>query len=55
VDMNLVMTGAGEFVELQGSAEGKTFSHDELSSMLRLGEDAIQSIFELQKSALAEG
>jgi ribonuclease PH len=51
-DMNLVMTGEGEFVEVQGSAEGATFSRDLLNSMLELGEAAIRRIFELQRAAL---
>ncbi len=53
-DFNLVMTGSGKFVEVQGSAEGAPFSRDELDSMLVMGEDAIRKIFELQKAALAE-
>jgi len=51
-DMNLVMTGEGEFVEVQGSAEGATFSRELLQSMLELGEAGIQRIFELQREAL---
>lgn len=54
VDMNLVMTGAGEFVELQGSAEGNTFGHDALATMLRIGEEGIRQIFSVQQAALAE-
>ncbi|MFT4538645.1 MAG: ribonuclease PH [Planctomycetota bacterium] len=53
VDMNLVMTGKGEFVEVQGSAEGKPFNRDLLNQMLEMGEGAIKRIFELQKAALA--
>ncbi len=52
VDMNLVMTGEGEFVEVQGSAEGKTFTRAQLDQMLGQGEDAIRKIFELQQAAL---
>jgi ribonuclease PH len=51
-DMNLVMTGAGEFVEVQGAAEGAAFTRDELQAMLTLGEQAIRRIFELQRAAL---
>jgi len=51
-DMNLVMTGDGRFVEVQGSAEGSPFSKDELDGMLSMGEAAIHRIFELQKAAL---
>jgi ribonuclease PH len=52
VDMNLVMTGKGEFVELQGSAEGATFNRDQLNEMLKLGEQGIQQIFAAQREAL---
>lgn len=52
-DMNLVMTGKGGFVEVQGSAEGAPFDRSQLDSMLCLGEAAIRRIFELQKAALA--
>ncbi len=52
-DMNLVMTGSGDFVEIQGAAEAAPFSRDELNQLLDLGQGAIQNIFELQKEALA--
>ena len=52
-DMNLVMTDAGKFVEVQGAAEGAPFDKGELDSMLELGTAAIRRIFELQKQALA--
>lgn len=51
-DMNLVMTGSGNFVEVQGSAEGAPFSREELDGMMSVGGDAITEIFELQKKAL---
>ena len=54
VDMNLVMTGKGEFVEVQGSAEGKPFGREQLNTMLEMGEVAIRHIFEVQKQALAQ-
>ncbi len=54
VDFNLVMTGEGEFIEVQGSAEGAPFSRDSLDSMLELGEAAIRRIFEAQKAALGQ-
>ena len=40
VDMNIVMTGAGRFVELQGTGEEATFSREELNELLALGEKA---------------
>ncbi len=52
-DMNLVMTDAGKFVEVQGAAEGAPFDRAELDQMLSLGAGGIQRIFELQKAALA--
>jgi ribonuclease PH len=52
-DMNLVMTGEGKFVEVQGSAEGAPFDRGELDQMLELGAAAIRRIFEVQKAALA--
>jgi ribonuclease PH len=52
-DMNLVMTGEGKFIEVQGSAEGAPFDRGELDEMLEMGAAAIRKIFELQKAALA--
>jgi len=52
VDMNLVMTGEGEFIEVQGSAEGKTFSRKQLDELLEMGETGIRHIFEVQRAAL---
>lgn len=52
VDMNLVMTGAGRFVELQGTGEEATFSEQELSELLILGKKGIQELVALQKDIL---
>jgi ribonuclease PH len=52
-DMNLVMTGEGKFIEVQGAAEGAPFSQSELDGMLRHGQAAISKLFELQRAALA--
>lgn len=54
VDMNLVMTGKGHFVEIQGTGEEATFSRDELNMLLDLGEKGIRELIEIQKSALGE-
>jgi ribonuclease PH len=54
VDMNIVMTGAGRFIEVQGTAEGMAFSRDELDSFLGLAEHGISQIFELQRELVAE-
>ena len=52
VDMNIVMTGAGKFVEIQGSGEEATFTQEELLSMLSLGSQGIHEIFEMQADVL---
>ncbi len=51
-DMNIVMNSANEFIEVQGTAEGHTFSQDELNSMLALAQGGIQQLFQFQKNAL---
>ena len=51
-DMNLVMTDAGGFVEVQGTAEGAPFSREQLEAMLALGEQGIGRLIALQKQAL---
>mgnify|MGYP001565733172 CR=1 FL=1 len=52
VDMNLVMTGKGAIVEVQGTAEGEPFSKAELGKMLALGEKGIRLLVKKQKEAL---
>ncbi|MGZ8270365.1 MAG: ribonuclease PH [Methylophilus sp.] len=52
-DMNIVMTGNGGFVEIQGTAEGDPFSRDTMSAMLDLAVHGIQQLSTLQKQALA--
>ena len=51
-DMNLVMNEEGRFIEIQGTAEGNTFTNDELNQMLDLGKKAITEINQLQKQVL---
>ena len=53
VDMNLVMNGAGEFIELQGNGEEATFSEAQLAALLTLGKAGIRRLLELQQAALA--
>ena len=53
VDMNVVMTGAGRFVEVQGTAEGLPFSRAELDELLALAELGIGEVFDLQRELLA--
>lgn len=54
VDMNLVMTGSGEFVEMQGTGEEATFSRKDLNEMLDLGEAGIQQLIQIQQQAIGE-
>ncbi len=52
VDLNLVMTGAGQFVEVQGSGEEATFSRSQLDRLLKLGKVGIDAITQQQRQAL---
>jgi ribonuclease PH len=52
VDCNVVMTSAGEFVELQGTGEKRSFSRPDLDYMLGLAETGLKKLFELQREAL---
>ncbi|ARN74165.1 ribonuclease PH [Oceanicoccus sagamiensis] len=52
-DMNVIMTEAGGFIEVQGTAEGEPYSRAELDSMLALAEKGIYELIDLQKAALA--
>jgi ribonuclease PH len=54
VDMNVVMTGAKEFVELQGTGEEATFSYTQLQSLLQIADKGITEIIEVQKSVLGD-
>ncbi|MDO8381271.1 ribonuclease PH [Phenylobacterium sp.] len=51
-DMNVVMTGAGHFVEVQGTAEGAAFSRQEMNALLALAEQGISELVALQKISL---
>ena len=51
-DMNVVMTGAGGFVEVQGTAEGAAFSRDEMASLLQLADGGIRQLVAAQRQAL---
>jgi len=55
VDMNVVMTGAGKLVETQATAEGRTFSVEDLNKLIELARPAIQHLIEVQKSILKFG
>ncbi|MDO9196060.1 ribonuclease PH [Rhodoferax sp.] len=52
-DMNVVMTGAGHFVEVQGTAEGAAFSRKEMDALLALAEKGISDLVALQKNSLS--
>ena len=52
-DMNVVMTGAGRYVEVQGTAEGHTFDRAELNTLLQLAEKGISELARLQTSSRA--
>ena len=54
VDMNVVMTGDGRFVELQGTAEGLAFTRPDLDALLGLAEDGIAEIIVAQREMVAE-
>jgi ribonuclease PH len=54
VDLNLIMTGKGEFVEVQGTAERSPFSHAELEQFLGLGWKGIEELVKLQQELLGE-
>ena len=53
MDMNVVMIGHGEFVEIQGTAEGKPFSKKQSDGLLKLAEKGINELFKIQKKNLA--
>jgi ribonuclease PH len=54
VDLNLVFTGNGRLIEIQGTAEGEPFSRDELGGLLDVGWQGAQKVLEQQREALAE-
>ena len=54
VDMNIVMTGSGKFIEVQGTAETEPFDRSRLNAMLDLAESGIRKIIAVQKEALGE-
>ena len=54
VDMNVVMTGSGQFVEVQGTGEESTFSEDQLTAMLSLARSGIRQLTDMQHQALGD-
>lgn len=52
VDMNIVCTGSGQFIEIQGTAERQPFSRDQMNEMLATAEKGINELFQIQRNAL---
>ena len=52
VDMNIVCTGAGKFIEIQGTAERETFTREQMNQMLEIAEKGINQLFTIQRLAL---
>ncbi|WP_442482513.1 ribonuclease PH [Aeoliella sp. SH292] len=55
VDMNVIMTGSGQFIEVQGTGEGHTFTATQLQQLLAVGQQGIEQLTKLQQSALGLG
>jgi ribonuclease PH len=55
VDMNVVMTGGGRFIELQGTGEEATFDDAELASLIQLAKQGIRELTQIQKETLGAG
>jgi len=54
VDMNIVMNEKGEYIELQGTGEGRAFTRDELDTLTRYGEKGVRELMDAQREALGE-
>jgi ribonuclease PH len=54
VDMNVVCTGEGKFIELQGTAEREPFTRGEMDEMLILADKGVRELFEIQRHALSD-
>ena len=52
VDMNIVCTGAGKFIEIQGTAEREPFTREQMNEMLAMAEKGINQLFQIQRYAL---
>jgi ribonuclease PH len=53
VDMNVVCTGAGKFIEIQGTAEREPFSREQMDQLVLLAEQGIGKLFEIQRNILS--
>lgn len=54
VDMNVVMTGAGKFIEIQGTAEGEPFTQAQMDKLVALAKKGIKELIEIQKEILGD-
>jgi ribonuclease PH len=54
VDMNIVCTSEGRFIELQGTAEGDPFSREQMEALLALGTRGIEELLEKQRAVIAQ-
>lgn len=54
VDMNVIMTGRGRFIEVQGTAEGEPFDNETLQQLLKLGQDGIQHLTQYQRNSFGD-
>jgi ribonuclease PH len=54
VDMNIVMTGKGEFIEIQGTAERKAFKKEQMDQMLDLAKKGIEDLIAIQRGLLKD-
>lgn len=54
VDMNIVMTGKGEFIEIQGTAERKSFSKEQMDKLLTLAKSGIEELIDIQRNLLKD-
>jgi len=54
VDMNVVMTGNGKFVEIQGTAEGLPFAKDALDNLVKLAQEGINNLINIQKRLIEQ-
>ncbi len=52
-DMNLVMTGSGGIIEIQGTAEKKPFTNDEMTALIELAKGGIRKLVDMQKMTVA--
>ena len=54
VDMNVIMTGSGKFIEVQGTAEGEPFDNETLQQMLSLGQEGIEQLTQFQRESFGD-